>query len=370
MLSAQEEQNFSGISGSIDMDHLADFAVEGPYGDKNYQYAMRASFHGSFAGQDILQVPRLRDWLDSRLVFPYFDKLLYRPDASQHQLTLMLEGFTPAFISDMTELYPFAVSNGYSLEKDRPFSSFFGVKFSKDYIGHRIQAKSARRMDMKVSTGLAIGVAGTGMVDYFQNALHGNDAFGTSRPIPNLWRKDEAKDLPTGEVLPAGFPLFLYTVQAQTALFKPVSFFQVDAVGRVDLGYQTGTAIGIELGKSKKGSSTLSTERYTNTVSPVAFYRSKDYLAFNFTAGAQAKFVLYNAHLNGLYNILDRHYLSFHDMRKFVFEAYASANVQLLRSVEVFVGFNARTAEFKAARRDYYVWMTVGAKILMPRFGF
>lgn len=366
----QEEQIFSGLSGSMDLDHLADFAVEGPFGDKNYQLSMRGTLHGRFAGESYMLVPQLRDWLDRQIIFPYLDKLLYRPDASQHSLSIILEGFTPAFVSDETELLPFAVADGYSLSTDRPFSSFIGVKFSKVYIGNRIQAKSARRMDLKVNTSLSLGFAGTGIIDKIQRGIHGNESFGTSRPIPNLWERDSSKEIPTGEVLPSGFPLPMYSVHAQAVIFKPVSFLQVDAVGRVDLGYQTGMAMGVELGKAKKGARTLSTDRYSNAVSPIPFHRSKQYLAFNFTVGAQARAVLYNAHLNGLYSLLDRHFISFHDMRKFVFEGYASANVQLLRSVEVSLAFNARTAEIKNSRRNQFYWISLGSKILMPRFGF
>lgn len=369
-LGAQEEQYFSGISGSLDLDHLADYTIEGPFGDKNYQFAMQGTIHGRVADEDLLFVPRLRDLIDRWAVFPYLDKLLYRPDASQHQLSLILEGFTPAFVSDETPLYPFAVADGYRLADDRPFSSFFGLKFSKDYHGHRIQAKSARRMDVKISTSLSIGVAGSGLVNAFQKVLHENDAFGTSRPVPNLWKRDETKDISSGEVLPSGFPLLMYSVSAQAVLFKPVSFLQVDGLGRVDLGYQTGLAMGLEIGKTKKGVKTLSSERYSNTVTPALLHRSKEYFAFNFVVGGQARFILYDAHLNGLYNISDRHHISFYDTKKFVFEAYASANVQVLRSVEVYVGINGRTAGFKNARRNQFYWMSIGAKLLMPRFGF
>jgi len=369
-LLSQEEQYFSGLSGSIDLDHLADFMIDGPYGDKNYQFAMRGTIHGNVGGLDVLFVPKIRQWIDNRMIFPFLDELLYRPDISRHQISLILEGFTPAYISDETELYPFAVSEGYSLTDDRPFSSFFGLKFSKDYHGHRIQAKSARKMDIKINTSLAIGFAGTGLINELQAALHRSDSFGASRPEPNLWKRDSSKDIPTGEVLPSGFPLVMYSVEAQANLFRPVSFLQVDGLGRVDAGYQTGLAAGLEIGKTKKGMRTLSSERYSNTVSPVPFLRSKELVAFNFVAGAQAEFVLYNSHLNGLFSILDRHHIGFHETKRFVFEGYASANVQLLRSVEVHVGLNARTAEFKNASRDIYYWMTLGAKLLMPRFGY
>jgi len=367
--SHSQERDFSGAEIALDQDHYADFLRSGVNTFRNYSIGFRVTLFGYEMDNDKLGLPYVRRQVDEFLVKPYLRSISFRPDKEYHDFSFIANGFMPLHINDEEELYDIWVNMGYSLATDRPFSSFTGFRSTKRFEGNKIFAKSARKMDFAVISTFSFGVAGLGIASALQDFFHGNSYFGTERPVPNLWQKDDTKPHPTGQVLGPGFPLFMYTVSAEAVVWKPIKTFQFQLRPDFNLGYYTNFGLGFDVGKVMKGEKFIDNLGYTDTNNASILSVGSGYFAYSLVAGGTARFVLYNAHINGLYGLSRGHYIPFADTQHLVLEGYIGAKVQIMNYVELMASVTTRTPEIKSTNeQQLHHWATMSMKVLLNSY--
>ncbi len=366
---AQPQIDLSGIEINVDQDGFVDWlrdkpeGQENPFYDDNYNIALRIGIYGNYANSYYLGLPWVREKIDGFLI----DNLLYSSDFRRknesHNFVFTVNGFGPTHISDEVEEYAEAVTDGYSLFNDRPFSSFTGFRSTRRLEGTKRFVHSAKLYDMGVNTSFVFGIGGIGLSRSVDNL------FGRKRPKANLWKRDENKPYPTGQVLKNIFPLFLYSLSTEVAVWKPIKKFVIQVRPEINLGYYTDFAFGIDLGKVMSVERVIDHMAYTDTNNPSSIHVNDEDFGFSLVGGATARAVLYNYHLNGLYGKSKGHYYTFADTRKLVYEAYVGMKIQILQTVEFSYALNWRTSEFKSPFKQSNLWGTIGVKYLMGPAG-
>lgn len=364
-----QERDFSGAELALDQDHYADFFSSGAKTSRNYSIGFRVTMFGYETDNDRLGLPYIRRQLDEFLVKPYLRSISFRHETELHDISFIANGFTPQHISDETELFSLVNGSSYSLDADRPFSSFTGFRSTKRFEGNKLFSTSAKKVDFAVISTFSFGFAGFGIANALQNFFHGNDAFGTERPQPTLWKKDDAKAYPTGQVFSWGFPLMLYTLSAEAVVWKPIKTFQFQLRPEFNLGYYTNFGFGFDLGKVMRGEKFIDNLGYTDTNNASILSVARGYFAYSLVAGGTARFVLYNAHLNGLYSLSRGHYIDFENTRHLVLEGYAGAKIQIMNIAEFMISVTTRTPEIKSTNeQELHYWATMSAKFILNSY--
>ena len=365
---AQDEQPVTGFMVSQDMDHYADFARTGLMANRNYNYALGITLFGEEMNSSYLGLPYVRAAIDNFIITPFLEETGFRLDKKKHAFSFLVTGYTASFISDITDSYLFERTQGYTFANDRPFSSFTGFRSSRRLEGNKLYSKSARQVYIAVNSSFSFGIAGSGLVDKIQRFYYSRDAFGTSRPEPTLWKRDQSKDYPTGEVMPAGIPLPLYSLSSDIVLARFLRLFQFQFRPEINLGYYTNLGIGFDFGKRMQGDKFLDVIGYTDASRVPVMSVAKKNVALTFLVGGTARLVLYNAHLSGVQDWSDRNFLAFGDIRKVVMEGYLGGKLQLLRRLEFMAAVNVRTAEFNNPQHPYHFWATATMKVILNPF--
>ena len=365
---SQPEIGLSGIEIQVDQDYFADYlrpesnADTDKYYDDNYTVALRVGIYGEYANSYYLGLPWVRERIDYVL-----DNILYRRDFRQksesHNFTFTVNGYGPRHINADHPGYALDVSEGYSLEDERPFSSFTGFRSSRRLTGTKRFVHSARLYQMGVNTSFAFGLGGVGLARGIDNLL------GFQRPDADLWKRDESAPYPTGQVLKNVFPIFLYSVSSEIAVLSPIRKVVLQVRPELNLGYYTDVALGIDFGKVMSVEGVIDNLSYTDTNNPSSATVNDQDMGFSLVGGITVRGVLYNYHLNGLYGKSKGNYVTFADTRKFVYEGYIGVKLQILQRVDITYSVNYRSQEFKAPLRYGYRWGTIGIKYLMGPAG-
>jgi hypothetical protein len=366
-----QERDIAGFELVLDQDHYADFLLPSvlPQG-RNYTIGGRVTVFGYKTDNDKLGLPYVRKQIEGFVVKPILKDLQFRLEQLRHDISFIANGFTPTHISDETSVYNVdRRDTGYELAADRPFSSFTGFRSTRRYEGSRITATTGRKIDYALNSSFTFGVAGLGLTELVQKFFHGIDNFGTSRPVPTLWETDETKDIPTGQALPAGFPLFMYSLSVESVVFRYKKILQLQLRPDVNIGYYTNVGFGFDIGKVMKGEKFIDNLGYTDTNNFSILSVADDYFAYSLVAGGSARIVLYNAHINGLYGLGDRHFIPFNNTRKIVLEGYVGAKMQFIKYLELTASLSTRTPEIKSTneQRNHY-WATLSLKVLLNEY--
>jgi len=366
-----QERDISGFELALDQDHYADMLVPSVRKQgRNYTIGGRITVFGYDTDSDKLGLPFIRKRIEEFVVTPILKDIRFRQEELRHDISFIANGFTPTHIADDTGAY--AVDRrdeGYSLAADRPFSSFTGFRSTRRYEGNKLIATTGRKIDYALNSSFTFGVAGLGLTEFVQKLLHGIDNLGTSRPEPNLWKTDDTKSIPTGQALPPGFPLFMYSLSVESVVWKYRKILQLQLRPDVNIGYYTNVGFGFDFGKVMKGEKFIDNLGYTDTNNFSILSAADTYFAFSLVAGGSARVVLYNAHINGLYGLGDRHYIPFDDTRKIVLEGYVGGKVQVLRLVELMGSLSTRTPEIKSTNKQRnHFWATLSLKVLFNEY--
>ena len=365
-----QERDFAGAELTLDQDHYADFLREGGVNfSRNYTIGMRLSLFGYEMDNDKFGLPYVRKQIENFVARPILKDIGFREDMLRHDFAFIVNGFTPRHLTTDDELYDLAVSEGYSLRADRPFSSFVGFRSSRRYEGSKLVATSAKKIDYALNSSFTFGFAGLGLAGAMQQFFHGVDYFGTGRPKPTLWKRDSALPYPTGQALPAMFPLFMYSLSVESVIWKPIKTFQLQLRPDVNLGLYTNLGLGFDLGKVMKGERFIDNLGYTDTNNFSILSVADGYFAYSFVMGGSARLVLYNAHINGLFGLGDRHHIPFGDTRKIVLEGYVGGKIQIMRYVELMASVSTRTPEIKSTnQQQLHHWATLSLKVLLNEY--
>ncbi len=362
-LASAQEQTISGVELAIDQDRLGDTFRDEPYDADNYAISFRLGIYGELANHTYLGLPWLREKVDGFLL----DKILYNRgfdrESKSHNFAFTINGFSPAFISDQTEIFQDTLGNGYLLRQDRPFSSFTGFRSTRRLEGGKRFVHSAYYMDMAFTTSVTIGLASIG----WSRGL--DDFIGAQRPDGILWAKDENVTYPTGQVIPRPLPVFMYSFSGEFVAAKPLRKVVVQLRPEVNLGYYTNIGIGLDIGKVMNVEKLVDNLGYTDTHNPSVLKVNNDNIGLALTGSVTARAVLYNAHLNALYGAGSDHYITLADTRKLMMEANVGAKVQLLKKIECSFSFNWRTSEIKLDNAKSHLWGTLGFKYLIAPEG-
>ncbi len=367
-LIGQREPDLSGIELQIDQDVLADFLRQSDenesnpfYGD-NYTTALRIGIYGEYANSYYLGLPWLREKIDY-----LSDNILYRGDFREkqrsHNFVLTLNGFSPAHISADTEEYDQAVSEGYNLADDRPFSTYLGFRSSRRLVGTKRFVHSAKLFDVGFNTSFAFGLGGTGIGRGIDRIL------GFNRPEGTLWKRDESAPYPTGEVIKNVLPIFLYSVSSEIGVWTPIKKVVFQVRPELNLGYYTNVAIGFDFGKVMNVEPVIDHLAYTDTNNPSLALVNDESMGFSLVGGATVRAVLYNYHLNGLYGSSKGNFYTFADTRKIVFESYVGVKLQISQTIDITYSINWRSSEIKSDFQNNVLWGTIGVKYLMGPAG-
>jgi len=368
-LHSQRQSDFAGIEISVDQDYFADWIRENvededqePYFDKNYTVALRLGFYGEYANSYYLGLPWVRERIDYLI-----DNILYRSDFRQktesHSFLFLANGFSPTHISDEVDGFEEAVANGYSLAADRPFSSFTGFRSSRRLEGTKRFVHSARLFDMGVNTSFSFGIGGTGLAKGIDNL------FGFKRPDGNLWKRDENKPYPTGEVIKNILPLVQYSVSSEIAIWTPIRKIVFQVRPELNLGHYTDIAFGIDFGKVMSVEGVIDHLAYTDVNNPSNASVNDEDFGFSLVGGVTGRAVLYNYHLNGVYGKSKGNFYTFGNTRKFIWEAYVGVKFQILQKVDLIYTINTRSPEFKSAFQQRNTWGTLTLKVLLGPAG-
>ncbi len=368
-LYSQRQVDFAGLEISMDQDYFADWirpdaeeVSRTPYFDKNYAAALRVGFFGEYANSYYLGLPWVRERLDYLI-----DRRLYRrgfsEDKESHSFFFIANGFSPTHISDEGDGFDEAVANGYDLANDRPFSSFTGFRSSRRLEGTRRIIHSAKVYHMGINSSFSFGLGGTGLARGVDNLL------GFGRPNGNLWRRDESKPYPTGEVIKNVLPLVQYSLSSELAVWTPFRKVVLQIRPEMNLGHYTDLAFGIDFGKVMNVEGVIDHLAYTDVNNPSNASINDEDIGFSFVGGITGRAVLYNYHLNGVYGLSKGNYYSFEDTRNFIYEAYVGMKLQLFQKVDIIYSINTRSAEFNSTFQQRNTWGTLTFKVLLGPAG-
>jgi hypothetical protein len=192
---------------------------------------------------------------------------------------------------------------------------------------------------------------------------------GASRPNGNLWDRDTTAVYPTGQIITAPVPLFMYSISAEAVVWRPLKQVVFQARPEINLGYYTNVGLGFDIGKVMNVERHVDNLSYTDTNNPSLIKVNNEHISFAISAGAAARVVLYNAHLKGFFNNRADNYNSTSNTKILLWEAYVGAKVQLFKKIEFSFSVNRRSPEFNAPFQQESLWGTIGMKYLIAEEG-
>lgn len=358
-----QENDLAGFELSIDQDCFADFVRDTTEIDRNYTIGLRLGFYGALANHDYLGLPWVRKRIDGFLLDRILESSGFYEESESHNFVLTINGFTPSHISDETPEFAQAVSEGYQLSGDHPFSSFTGFRSTRRLQGIKRFVHSAKTMDLAINSSFTFGFASFGFAKGLDNL------FGGDRPDAILWDRDENKDYTNGQAMPSPFPLFMYSLSAEAVVWQPLKKVLLQVRPELNLGYYTNIGIGIDFGKVMNVDRHIDNLSYTDTNNPGLISVNDEALGFSFVGGATVRAVLYNAHVNGIFGWNKGHYFPLGETKKIVAEAYAGIKLQFVSKVEFNFSVNYRTSEFTSIVIRKPLWGTLGFKYLLDAPG-
>lgn len=357
IVQAQEEY-ISAFEVSIDQDAFADFLHDDPVEAYNYATGIRLGFYGELANSDFLGLPWVRKKIDGFLIDPIFRHTYLRHGGESHNFVMTINGFSPAFISDETPLFSDTLAAGYDLAQDLPFSSFTGFRSTRRLEKYRNVAHSAGLFDMAISTSFTFGFASLGAIRGVENI------FGFDRPDGNLWKRDESKPYPTGQLNHTMVPIFMYSVSVESVILRPFRKIVLQMRPEINLGYYTDIGFGLDFGKVMSTERLIDNLSYTDLHNPgVAAINDKD-IGFALAGGVMARAVAYNAHYHGFFGWNKREEWAWDETERFLFEGYVGMKLQFYSKVELNFSVNVRSSALDL-EDDYKIWGTAGLKYLM-----
>lgn len=357
-LRAQEE-DFTAFEVSMDQDFVADFLHDDPVEAYNYTTGLRLGFYGEKANHIYLGLPWVRQKIDEFLI----DRILYntslREDRRSHNFTLTINGFSPTFISDETPLFADTLAAGYQLEQDLPFSSYTGFRSTRRLELYSNVAHRAGIFDMAINSSFSFGFASLGLARGVENL------FGAKRPDGVLWKTDDDKPYPTGQLNHTMVPLFMYSLSVETVLLRPFRKVLLQMRPEINVGYYTDLGFGLDFGKVMNTDRLIDNLSYTDLHNPgVASVNDKD-IGFSLVGGAMARAVLYNAHYHGYFGWNKREEWAWNDTRRYLLEAYVGMKLQFYHKIELNFSINTRSSALDLDDTKYSTWGTIGLKYLM-----
>lgn len=353
------QENITAFELSLDQDAFVDFLHDDPEEAYNYTAGLRLGFYGDWANHIYLGLPWVRQKIDDFLIEPIFRHSYYRYGGEYYNFTMTINGFSPAFISDETPLFMDTLTNGYDLANDLPFASFTGFRSTRRLEMYKNVAHSAGIFDLAINTSFTFGFASLGLARGVENLL------GMNRPDGVLWKRDENKPYPTGQLNHTMMPLFMYSLSAEYVFLRPFKKFLLQLRPEINLGYYTDLGVGLDIGKVMSTERHIDNLSYTDLHNPGnAAINDKD-IGFSLVAGGMARAVAYNAHYHGYFGWNKGEEWAWGDTERFLFEAYAGMKLQFYSRVEVNFSVNARSPVLKDVEQDWYTWGTVGLKVLL-----
>lgn len=361
--SFSQEYDLSGFELSLDQDHFADFLNAEPLADRNYTVSMRLGFYGALANHPYLGLPWVRQKIDYYTIDNLLYELGFREERKSHNFVFTVNGFSPIHINHLTPEFEQAVSDGYDLANDRPFSSFTGFRSTRRLEGNKLFVHSAKRLDLAINSSFTFGFSSLGMVKGIENLL------GADRPDGDLWEKQDTLSFPTGQALPSGLPFVMYSLSVEAVVWRPLKQVIFQLRPEINLGSQTNIGLGFDIGKVLNVEQNIDNLSYTDPSNPGVLVVSNEHLAFAISAGAAARLQIYNAHLSGLFSSEKDSYNSINRTKLVTFEVYAGAKLQLFKKVEFNFSINNRGPEINDAFMYTPFWGTFGIKVLLAEEG-
>lgn len=359
-----QENDLSGIEISMDQDAFAD-AVRSTdtLSDRNYAIGLRVGIYGAWANHVYLGLPFVRQKMDGFILDRLLEKGGFIQESKSHNFVFTINGFSPSHVNDTDSLYRRDVRLGYDHSLDRPFSSFTGFRSSRRLQGRKRFVHSAYTYDLAVTSSFTFGFASFGMAGGMDNWMRGD------RNKATLWERDEEKDFPTGQILPKGLPIFMYSISGEAVLFQPLRKVLLQFRPEINLGYYTNIGIGVDLGKVMNVDRHIDNLAYTDTHNPSLLSVNNDNLSLSVVGGGAIRAVFYNAHINGLYGRSKGHFYTFKEMRKFLWELHAGVKIQLLKKAEITWSVSRRSSEIKGPISRSPLWGTINLKYLIAPEG-
>jgi len=358
-----QEDNLSAIELSFDQDYLSEFLHDDPVEPFNYTAGLRLGFYGEAANHIYLGLPYVRQKIDWFFIERIMDNSMYRHENESHNFVLTINGFSPGMISDETQLFLDTTANGYQLINDLRFSSFTGFRSTKRIEYSKPRAHIAGISDLAVTTSFTFGFASIGLIRSIDNILTGD------RPDGNLWKRDEDKPYPTGQLNYAPIPLFMYSMSLESVLLRPMRQVVLQMRPELNLGYYTDIGIGLDFGKVMNTEKFIDNLSYTDTNNPGSLSISDKNFAFAIAGGAVIRAVFYNAHYHGMFGFNKGEEFAWNDTQKYLAEGYVGLKMQFFRTIELNFSVNARTSALKTDDNKINTWGTVGLKYLIGRSG-
>ena len=361
-MSAQENY-LTGIELSIDQDHLGDLVVGDPLYDRNYTIGFRLGFYGEYANSTYLGLPFIREKVDGFLIDNLLWNMGFQYDQVSHNFTFEVNGFSPMHVNDTIPEYEMAVGNGYSLSQDRPFSSFTGFRSTRRLQVYKYIPHSAGRLDLAVNSSFTFGFMSLGLAGSL------DDLFGASRPDPILWSNDNSNPNPTGQLMPGGFPVFMYAISAEAVVWRPIKKVLFQLRPEISLGSYTNVGVGLDFGKVMNVERHIDNLSYTDIHNPGLLVVSDEYIGLSLVGGVMARAVFYNAHLDRLITSKQDEYESLMNTKTLVFEGYVGVKLQLFKKLEFNFSINRRSSEISSPFSRAATWGTFGMKYLLAESG-
>ena len=279
--------------------------------DRNYTMGFFLSVGGGskLNSKYWLGLPYIRkhtlDKLVDKGLSSIFSPILFAGAREQYRFEVYGTAFTPEQLSDTTADFSQKIMEGYRLEDDRPFSFVFG------FTSERIKEIYERRLnlfwpdDLQVTSGFSFALYGTGIGDWFQSFVHENNCFGSTRPVPLLWKSDTSKPYPTGQIKRKAIPTFLFynKLEKPLAILEKGNFRLITSLhNEVYLGYLTNTSFGgsFAFGKFQRRFTYASNIANTGIGLFPAFARSVG--GWSIIGGYNLRFVGYNGHLSNIFD--------------------------------------------------------------------
>ncbi len=358
-----QEEDITGYEISLDQDFLSDFLHDDPHEAYNYATGLRLGFYGDLANHNYLGLPYVRRFIDRFLIDPIINRVGFRDEDVSHNFVLTINGFSPRFISDETQVFMDTLSNGYALENDIPFSSFTGFRSTRRVEANKMFAHSTTQFDMAFTSSFTFGFMSLGLTQGIDNL------FGASRPSAVLWDQDDMVNYPTGQLNHTMAPVFLYSLSMETVLWRPLRKVMLQVRPEINLGYYTDIGVGVDFGRVMNTNRFIDNLAYTDTHNPGLISVSNEDMDFSLVGGAVVRAVFYNAHYNGLFgwNRLDA--LDWGETKPYLLEAYLGAKLQFVKKIELNFSVNWRSSILKTDQARHASWGTLGFKYLIGEEG-
>jgi hypothetical protein len=358
-----QEERITAFELSVDQDNFVDFLHDDPEEAYNYTVGLRLGIYGELANHVYLGLPFVRQIVDEFLIDRLVDNTMLRRQKESHNFVLTINGFSPTFISDETQIFMDTMAAGYSLENDLPFSSFTGFRSTRRLELSKAIAHIAGQLDVAVNSSFTIGFASLSLASGVENL------FGGNRPDAVLWKRDDNKPYPTGQLNHAMVPLFMYSLSVETVVWRPVRKVLLQVRPEFNLGYYTDIGIGLDFGKVMNSNRFIDNLSYTDTNNPGMVSVNTEDISFSLVAGGAVRTVLYNAHYHGFFGWNKREEWAWADTERFLLEGYVGLKLQFYKKVELNFSINTRSPALNIPDTKYNTWGTFGLKYLLGEQG-